>query len=196
VVGQINGRLASESSALATQQSSLMQVAARTGGRAADGNDLTRAFRMMQEDSSYYELGYYLSDLQADGAYHSIPWDKPFYKYKVLHPLAWILERLISTPATHHAHHAATTDDGVGYYKGNFGNIFFLWDVIFETAHISRQYPKAFGISHYEGDPWYAQVFWPVFKSNIKGRELSPDGPVVKEGVAPSGGGQTTPHAA
>jgi VWFA-related protein len=72
VVGQINGRLASESSALATQQSSLMQVAARTGGRAADGNDLTRAFRMMQEDSSYYELGYYLSDLQADGAYHSI----------------------------------------------------------------------------------------------------------------------------
>ncbi|WP_431198826.1 sterol desaturase family protein [Mucilaginibacter sp. P25] len=58
-------------------------------------------------------------------AHSSIPWDKPFYQYKVLHPLAWILERTISTPATHHAHHAATTDDGVGYYKGNFGNMFF-----------------------------------------------------------------------
>ena len=96
-------------------------------------------------------------------AHSSIPWDKPFYQYKILHPLAWILERTISTPATHHAHHAATTDDGVGYYKGNFGNMFFLWDVIFGTAHISRQYPKAYGISHYEGDQWYAQLLWPIF---------------------------------
>jgi len=113
-------------------------------------------------------------------AHSSIPWDKPFYKYKVLHPVAWVLERLISTPATHHAHHAATADDGVGYYKGNFGNMFFLWDVIFGTALISRQYPKAYGISHYAGDPWYAQFLWPVFKSNIEGSELAADGPIVK----------------
>jgi sterol desaturase/sphingolipid hydroxylase (fatty acid hydroxylase superfamily) len=116
-------------------------------------------------------------------AHSSIPWDKPFYKYKILHPVAWVLERLISTPATHHAHHAATTDDGVGYYKGNFGNMFFLWDVIFGTAHISRQYPKAFGISHYESDPWYAQVLWPVFKSNIPGSELAAGGPDVREDI-------------
>lgn len=113
-------------------------------------------------------------------AHSSVPWDKPFYQHKVLHPIAWVLERTISTPATHHAHHAATTDDGVGYYKGNFGNMFFLWDVIFGTAHISRRYPKAYGISHYEGDPWYAQVFWPVFKSNVPGSELASDGPVVR----------------
>ncbi|HXP39728.1 MAG TPA: hypothetical protein VN833_05630, partial [Candidatus Acidoferrales bacterium] len=60
-------------------------------------------------------------------AAHSSPaWDKPSYKYRVRHPVAWVLERLISTPATHHAHHAATTDDKVGYYKGNFGNMLFL----------------------------------------------------------------------
>jgi sterol desaturase/sphingolipid hydroxylase (fatty acid hydroxylase superfamily) len=113
-------------------------------------------------------------------AHSSIPWDKPFYKYKVLHPLAWILERFISTPATHHAHHAATTDDGVGHYKGNFGNMFFLWDVIFGTALISRQYPKAYGISHYEGDQWYAQLLWPIFKSKVEGSELAPNGPMVR----------------
>ena len=56
-------------------------------------------------------------------------------------------------PTTHRV-----TDDGVGFYKGNFGNMFFLWDVIFGTGHISRQYPKEYGISHYEGDPWYAQL--------------------------------------
>ena len=113
-------------------------------------------------------------------AHSSIPWDKPFYDHKVLHPIAWVLERAISTPATHHAHHAATTDDGVGYYKGNFGNMFFIWDVIFGTAHISRQYPKRYGISHYKGDPWYAQVLWPIFKSNIPGSELAAGGPFVR----------------
>lgn len=113
-------------------------------------------------------------------AHSSIPWDKPFYKYKLLHPIAWVLERTISTPATHHAHHAATTDDGVGYYKGNFGNMFFIWDIIFGTAHISRQYPAAYGISHYESDPWHAQLLWPIFKSPVKGSELSAGGPMVR----------------
>ncbi|WP_207422486.1 sterol desaturase family protein [Desertivirga brevis] len=116
-------------------------------------------------------------------AHSSIPWDKPFYQIKWLHPVAWVLERTISTPATHHAHHADVTDDGVGYYKGNFGNMFFLWDIIFRTAHISRQYPSSYGISHYEADEWYAQLFWPVLKSKVEGSELAADGPVVREDI-------------
>jgi sterol desaturase/sphingolipid hydroxylase (fatty acid hydroxylase superfamily) len=116
-------------------------------------------------------------------AHSSIPWDKPFYRHRVLHPVAWVLERMISTPATHHAHHAASTTDGVGYYKGNFGNMFFLWDVMFGTAYISRQYPAAYGISHYERDQWYAQLLWPVFKSKVPGSELAADGPMVRADV-------------
>jgi sterol desaturase/sphingolipid hydroxylase (fatty acid hydroxylase superfamily) len=116
-------------------------------------------------------------------AHSSIPWDKTFYEHKWLHPIAWVLERTISTPATHHAHHADTSEDGVGYYKGNFGNMFFIWDIIFKTAHISRKYPKSYGISHYEGDEWYAQLLWPIFKSKVSGSELSANGPVVKEDV-------------
>jgi sterol desaturase/sphingolipid hydroxylase (fatty acid hydroxylase superfamily) len=112
-------------------------------------------------------------------SHSGIPWDKPFYKYKVLHPVAWALERLISTPATHHAHHAASTDDGIGDYKDNFGNMFFLWDVIFCTAHISREYPKCYGMSHYQGDQWYAQLLWPIFKSKVEGSELTANGPIV-----------------
>lgn len=118
-------------------------------------------------------------------AHSSIPWDKAFYEHRVLHPVAWVLERLISTPATHHAHHAAATDDGVGYYKGNFGNMFFLWDVIFGTALISRKYPKTFGISHYQRDEWYAQFLWPIFKSKVAGSELAANGPIVRENVPP-----------
>ena len=124
-----------------------------------------------------------LKSLIVNLAHSSITWDKPFYRYPVLHPIAWVLERLISTPATHHAHHAASTDDGIGYYKGNFGNMFFLWDVIFGTAFISRQYPRRYGISHYESDEWYAQLLWPILKSKVQGSELAAGGPVVREDV-------------
>ena len=106
-------------------------------------------------------------------AHSSIAWDKPFYKYKVLHPFAWVLERLISTPATHHAHHADTHDDGVGFYKGNFGNMFFIWDIIFNTGLITRQFPKTYGVKSYKSEEWQAQLLWPIFKSKIEGSSLA-----------------------
>ena len=116
-------------------------------------------------------------------AHSSIKWDKPFYDHKFLHPIAWVLERFISTPATHHAHHADTNDDGIGHYKGNFGNMFFLWDIIFGTGLITRQYPKAYGIASYQQEEWYAQFMWPILKSKKEGSELSHNGPMVKDEV-------------
>ncbi|MES2238803.1 MAG: sterol desaturase family protein [Bacteroidota bacterium] len=107
------------------------------------------------------------------GAHSSLAWDKPFYKYKVLNPIAWVLERLISTPATHHAHHADTSGDGIGHFKGNFGNMFFLWDVIFGTALITRKFPVSYGTKSYKQEEWYAQLLWPIFKSKIEGSPLS-----------------------
>ena len=58
--------------------------------------------------------------------------------------------------------------------------MFFLWDIIFGTALITRQYPKAYGISHYQGDQWYAQLLWPIFKSKVEGSELAAAGPMVR----------------
>jgi sterol desaturase/sphingolipid hydroxylase (fatty acid hydroxylase superfamily) len=106
-------------------------------------------------------------------AHSSIAWDKPLYRIKWLHPVAWILERFISTPATHHAHHADTTNDGVGHYKGNFGNMFFLWDVIFKTGVISRKFPASYGMKSYRQEEWQAQIFWPFIKSKIPGSALA-----------------------
>jgi sterol desaturase/sphingolipid hydroxylase (fatty acid hydroxylase superfamily) len=107
------------------------------------------------------------------GAHSSIPWDKPLYKYKVLHPFAWVFERLISTPATHYAHHADTSDDGIGYYKGNFASVFFIWDIIFKTGKITRKYPERVGLKHYKNEEWYVQLLWPIFKSKQEGSELA-----------------------
>ncbi len=142
---------------------------------------------------TYFGLGYAaiavrgIKSLITTGAHSSIKWDKPFYDIKWLRPIGWVMERLISTPATHHAHHADTTDDGVGYYKGNFGNMFFIWDLIFGTGIITRKYPQSYGIKHYREEEWYVQFLWPIFKSKKEGSELAADGPeVADDPVAPA----------
>ena len=119
-------------------------------------------------------------------AHSSIRWDKPLYDIKWLHPVAWVLERTISLPATHHAHHAAHDRDGVGHYQGNYGNMFFLWDVIFGTAKITRKYPEEYGLEHYQEEEWYAQVLYPIFKSKKQGSELAADEKASVPSVTPA----------
>ncbi|WP_438730908.1 sterol desaturase family protein [Parasphingorhabdus sp. DH2-15] len=103
------------------------------------------------------------------GAHSDVAWDKPLYKIKWLSPIMWVVERTISTPATHHAHHGRHSSDGVTHYKGNFGNMFFLWDVIFGTAKITRNYPKEFGVENLAPATLGQQLAWPLFAENDKG---------------------------
>lgn len=134
---------------------------------------------------TYLGLGYQvlfvgvIKSLIVTGAHSSIKWDKPFYTKKFLKPIGWVMERLISTPATHHAHHADTDNDGIGHYKGNFGNMFFIWDLIFKTGIITRKYPSGYGIQHYKQEEWQAQFLWPILKSKKEGSELHKHGPMV-----------------
>ncbi|GAB7545138.1 sterol desaturase family protein [Cupriavidus sp. 8B] len=103
------------------------------------------------------------------GAHSAWRWDEPLYRIRALRPLMWILERTISTPATHWAHHAITNDDGIGHYKGNFGNLLFLWDILFGTAHITRQYPAGIGLQDdllFGQERWYIQMFYPLVQSH------------------------------
>ena len=115
-------------------------------------------------------LVYYVIKLVITMSSHSeLRWDAPLYRIPWLHPLAWLVERTVSTPATHFAHHALHEDDGIGHYSGNFGNLMFLWDVLFGTARITRQYPPKFGYDESEQkseDPWYVLIFYPLFRSN------------------------------
>lgn len=102
------------------------------------------------------------------GAHSEARWDERLYSIRALQPLMWLVERTISTPATHFAHHALTEEDGIGYYNGNFGNLLFVWDVLFGTAKITRRYPADFGLPddrRLGQEPWYVQVFYPLFRS-------------------------------
>lgn len=103
------------------------------------------------------------------GAHCSWRWDEALYRVKALHPLMWVLERTISTPATHHAHHALSETDGVGHYSGNFGNLLFLWDVLFGTAVITRKFPPAYGLAddrRHGTERWYVQLLYPLLRSH------------------------------
>ncbi len=105
-------------------------------------------------------------------AHSNTKWDSYLYKFKILHPFAWIIERTFSTPSTHFAHHGLTAEDGVSNPNGNYGNFLFLWDVIFGTAKITRKYPTRFGAWNQIKEPWYIQLFFPIIRAEDANSEL------------------------
>lgn len=113
------------------------------------------------------------------GAHSAVRWDEPLYKIKALKPLMWLVQRTISTPSTHFAHHAMYDNDGVGHYRGNFGNLLFFWDVLFKTAHITQQFPAEVGLRDdqlFGREKWWVQLFYPLFKSKRQHSALVPGG--------------------
>ena len=100
------------------------------------------------------------------GAHSDLRWDAPLYKIKALSPIMWVVERTISTPATHAAHHGRHMSDGITHYKGNYGNLLFFWDVLFGTAKITRQYPDEFGVENLPETSVAEQLIWPLVRKS------------------------------
>ena len=94
-------------------------------------------------------------------AHSSVPWDAALLRYRALHPILWVLERVVSTPTTHAAHHGRHAEDPGTHYKGNYGNLLFLWDVIFGTARITRRRPASFGLENIAESTWVEELVWP-----------------------------------
>lgn len=122
------------------------------------------------------------------GAHCAWRWDEALYRIRALRPLMWVVQRTISTPATHWAHHAITNADGVGHYKGNFGNLLFLWDVIFGSAHITQHFPPQVGLRDdqlFGPERWYRQMFYPLFQSDRECSALKLGGTIYDEAQPP-----------
>lgn len=100
------------------------------------------------------------------GAHSDVKWDEPLYRIKWLSPVMWVVERTISTPATHHAHHGRHLSDPAVHYKGNYGNLLFFWDVLFGTAKITRTYPESYGVENLPDATLGQQLLWPIFPEN------------------------------
>lgn len=100
------------------------------------------------------------------GAHSDVKWDEPLYNIPWLSPVMWVVERTISTPATHHAHHGRHATDSAVHYKGNYGNLLFFWDVLFGTAKITRTYPQSYGVENLPDATLGQQLLWPIFPEN------------------------------
>jgi sterol desaturase/sphingolipid hydroxylase (fatty acid hydroxylase superfamily) len=125
------------------------------------------------------------------GAHCAWRWDEPLYRVPALRPLMWVVERTISTPATHWAHHALTNSDGIGHYKGNFGNLLFVWDMLFGSAHITRRYPAAVGLQDdvlFGEEHWADQMFYPLAQSTRAHSALRAGGRSYEEAPAVADG--------
>lgn len=98
-------------------------------------------------------------------AHCDVPWDAALYRIKWLSPVMWVVERTISTPSTHSAHHGKYNSDPYTHYKGNYGNLLFFWDVLFGTAKITRGYPAHIGVENLPSVDAKTQLLWPLFKT-------------------------------
>lgn len=125
---------------------------------------------------AFYAVGKSLVIISAHSAVH---WDEPLYKIKWLHPVMWVVERVFSTPATHSAHHGRHKSDGVTHYKGNYSNFFFLWDMIFGTAKITRKYPEEYGVENVNPVSGVQLMLWPLVGAFNGTRETKQDASAI-----------------
>ena len=118
-------------------------------------------------------VGLILKQLVIIGSHSTVHWDKPVYKLPFLSPLMSVLERIIVTPAFHHAHHGKSKVDGISDPNANFGNMFSIWDQLFGSAVYTRKFPMALGLENDPKEHWTAAYLYPIVKSEDPKSELS-----------------------
>ena len=106
-------------------------------------------------------------------SHSTLKWDAALYKSKFFSPLVRILERIIITPAFHHAHHGRSKSDGISDPNGNFGNMFSIWDQLFGTARFTRDFPTEYGLENDPKEHWTAPYLYPFIKAKNKSSELA-----------------------
>ncbi|NRB38235.1 MAG: sterol desaturase family protein [Pseudomonadales bacterium] len=84
-----------------------------------------------------------------------MPFSEPFWR---------VLERVITLPDTHHAHHAY----GKGAHpNGNYAITLFIFDTWFGTAKVPNQKQHKFGLPIAKRLHWAEELFWPIIKKPL-----------------------------
>lgn len=85
-------------------------------------------------------------------------------KVPAIRPLWSVVERVITTPDTHHAHHGMGPDSNA---RGNYAVVFFLWDTLFGTGKIPRRAQRQIGLPHSGRLHWAEELFWPLVRRPV-----------------------------
>lgn len=118
-------------------------------------------------------VGVVLKQIVIVSSHSTLTWDAALYKWRIFHPIMSVLERIIITPAFHHAHHGKSQIDGISDPNGNYGNMFSIWDQLFGTALFTRQFPKEYGLMNDPKEYWTAPYLYPFVKAKDATSELS-----------------------
>jgi len=82
-------------------------------------------------------------------------------KLPATEPVWKVVERVITLPDTHHAHHGLGKD---AHVQGNYAITIFLFDTIFGTARIPNKEQSKIGMANSERLDWKEELFWPVVR--------------------------------
>lgn len=118
-------------------------------------------------------LGLVLKQVVVISSHSTLPWDAPFYRSRLLRPFVLLAERVIVTPAFHHAHHGRSKLDGIGDPNANFGNMFSIWDQLFGTAVYTHQFPESYGLHKPTDDHWAVTFGFPLVHSRDVNSEMA-----------------------
>jgi sterol desaturase/sphingolipid hydroxylase (fatty acid hydroxylase superfamily) len=92
----------------------------------------------------------------------SYRWDLALRKLPLLNPLFNVLEKIVTLPDTHHAHHGLGKN---AHARGNYAVTIFLFDVLLGTAKIPRARQEKFGLpAQFD---WREELFWPLVRKGI-----------------------------
>lgn len=81
-----------------------------------------------------------------------------------LQPAWWLIERTVTLPDTHHAHHAYGKE---AHPNGNYAVTVFLFDVIFGTAKIPNTRQTRYGLPISPRLHWAEELLWPVVRKPL-----------------------------
>jgi sterol desaturase/sphingolipid hydroxylase (fatty acid hydroxylase superfamily) len=89
----------------------------------------------------------------------SYRWDLALRRLPGMTPVFNVLEKVVTLPDTHHAHH------GMGrhaHLRGNYAVTIFLFDILLGTARIPRRRQEKFGVpGRFD---WKEEMLWPLLR--------------------------------
>jgi sterol desaturase/sphingolipid hydroxylase (fatty acid hydroxylase superfamily) len=86
-------------------------------------------------------------------------WDLALRRLPGMEPVFRVLERCVTLPDTHHAHHAFGRN---AHVRGNYAVTIFAFDVLLGTARIPHVRQERFGFRR--AFDWKEELLWPLFR--------------------------------
>ncbi|WP_372862317.1 sterol desaturase family protein [Spongiibacter sp.] len=115
------------------------------------------------------------------GTHSSYRWDNWLRnKIPVLEPVWKVVERVVTLPDTHHAHHAYGK---TAHPNGNYAVTVFLFDVLFGTAKIPNSAQRNYGLPISPRLHWAEELLWPIVRKPLLPKPEKTAAPAAGETV-------------